>query len=348
MSRCPAYRRVRSGWSLGLALAAILAAMACGAGAEDGGGDHDLPTRLAGPYEKLPADPDTPIDEPIVLEDPDGDRAYYGPSALRADDGRYTVYFTAEAADGEARIMRAGGVDLASEPFDVSVVLEAAAPWEATRLAHPAVVKPGLAGAAFGLFYEAGTGEIGYADSPDGRTFTRHPDNPLVSPSGPEEGEWLGHPTAVWHADAVLVYYTAGPPGAVFGARITVGSGAFVVERLDADPASAGRAPVLAPDPLPEAFDETAVGGASISISNEAGRPVFDLWYAGRRADGDWNIGFAGSYDGLLFKRFEENPVLRSGVPVESDPCVITQSVSAVMFYTHGEDQYRVIGAARY
>lgn len=334
---------------LGLVGAALVAGMACGAGAEQGGGDHNLPTRMAGPYGKLAEDPDTPIDEPIVLEDPDGEHAYYGPSALRADDGTYTVYFTAEAEDGEAHILRAEGVDLANEPRDVSVVLQASAAWEATRLAHPAVLKPGLAGAAYGLFYEAGAGELGYADSPDGRTFTRHPDNPLLSPATPEEGTWLGHPTVVWHGDAVLLYYTAGPPGALFAATVNAqDGGAMAVERLDADPILDGRTPALGPNPLLGLFDETAVGGASIAITNEAGRAVFDLWYAGRRADGDWNIGFAGSYDGLLFERYEENPVLKSGVPMEADPCVVLRSVSAVMFYTHGEGQRRTIGAAQY
>ena len=59
--------------------------------------------------------------------------------------------FTAEAADGEAHLLRAEGVDLENPPRDVSLVLEGEAPWEATRLAHPAVVTPGLNGRAFGL-----------------------------------------------------------------------------------------------------------------------------------------------------------------------------------------------------
>ncbi len=334
-------------------VATLVAGLGCGAGAEEGGGGYDLPSRLAGPYEKLPDDPDTSIDEPIVLEDPDGERAYYGPSALGPEDGSYTVYFTAEDGDGAATILRAEGVDLANEPREVAVVLEADAAWEATRLAHPAVLMPGLDGAAYGLFYEAGAGELGYADSPDGRTFTRHADNPILSPIESEEGAWLGHPTAVWHEGAVLLYYTAGPPGALFVARIREsGGGAVSVERLDASPMAAGRTPVLEanplPDPLSELFDARAVGGSSIFISNEAGRPVFDLWYAGQRADGDWTIGFAGSYDGLQFTRFEENPVLKTGVPMETDPCVVPQSVSALMFYTHGEGIRRTIGAARY
>jgi hypothetical protein len=334
-----------------LAMGVLVVGIGCGAGAQEGGGGDNLPTRLAGPYEKLPDDPDTDIDEPIVLEDPAGERAYYGPSALRADDGSYTVYFTAEDGDGAAHLLRAEGVDLANEPREVAVVLEADVGWEATRLAHPAVVKPGLDGAAYGLFYEAGVGAIGYADSPDGRTFTRHADNPILSPIQSEEGARLGHPTAVWHQERVLLYYTAGSPGALFVAGISgAGGGGISVERLDASPMEEGRTPVLAPNPspLPDLFDETALGGASISISNEAGRAVFDLWYAGRRADGDWSIGFAGSYDGLEFKRFEDNPVLKSGIPMETDPCVISQSISAVMFYTHGEGSRRTIGAARY
>jgi len=325
-----------------VAALALMVAVACGAGAEEGSGDRDLPTRLAGPYKALPEDPQSPIDEPKVLEDEDGEWAFYGPSAFSSGDGEYTVFFTADNG-GRAEIRRADGVDLANEPSAVSVVLEAGTTtWEASRVAHPAVLRPGLT-SDFGLFFQGGDGEIGYASSDDGFVFTRHPDNPLLSAELPEEGARVGEPAAVWSGDTVLLYYAARDPGAIFLASITVDDGVVTVEKVDPEPLTPAHDPVLGPK-----FDEAAVGGPFISISNEAGRPVYDMWYSGVRADGDLNIGFAGSYDGLLFKRLEENPVLKSGNPEEADPTVVTHELSAVMFYTLGGGADRAIGAATY
>ncbi|MFH2008551.1 MAG: hypothetical protein ABI333_18330 [bacterium] len=344
MSGSGSPRAVR--WAV--AAAALMGAVACGAGAEEGGGDSNLPTRLAGPYKALPEDPRTPIAEPKVLEDEDGDWAFYGPSAFSPAEGEYTVFFTADNGS-RAEIRRADGVDLANEPRDMAVVLEASATtWEASRVAHPALLQPGLT-TDFGLFFQGGDGEIGYASSDDGFVFTRHADNPLVSASLPEEGARVGEPTAVWSGDTVLLYYAAQDPGAIFLASLTVdANGAVTVEKVDPDPATPAHDPVLGPNPFAGQFDEAAVGAPTITITNDSGRPVYDMWYSGVRADGDLCIGFAGSYDGLLFKRFDENPVLKPGIPAEADPSVITYEFTAVMFYTLGTGLDRAVGAATY
>ena len=86
-------------WVLGLASAlgvlVVVAGFACGAGAEEGGGFDNLPSRGIGPFERLPEDDLTELEEPTVLSDPDAARAFYGPSALVGDATIFTVYFTA-------------------------------------------------------------------------------------------------------------------------------------------------------------------------------------------------------------------------------------------------------------
>ncbi len=331
----------------------LVGGVACGAGAGEGGGDHNLPSRLAGPYGKLSPDPDTEIHEPIVLEDPQGELAYYGPSALFNADGSYTVYFTAEGELEGAHIRRAEGVDLAHDPSDVAVVLEAEETWEATRVAQPSVITPGILGAPLGLFFEAGDGNIGYVESADGLVFSRIGEGPLLEPepdpSGPEGGAGLREPSAVWSGHRVLLYYSAGSPRSIFVASVTpVGDDSVAVSRLDADEVSPGRDPVLSPSGVVDSFDEVGLGAPFVSISNEVGREVFDLWYVGLDAGGDRTVGFAGSHDGLGFGRLDQNPVLPRGSPPEGDPCVVGHSTTAVMFYTQGAGDARSIGAARY
>ena len=332
---------------IGLLGGVMLLAAACGAGAEDGGGDTDLPTRAAGPYEKLSPDPKTPIEEPVVLEDPSGDLAYYAPAVLTSGPDLYTVFFTGD--DGfRADIRRVDGVDLVETPAEADVVLEADAVWEASRVAHPAVLSPGPT-AAYGLFYEAGAGAIGYAESEDGYVFVKHPDNPILTATLPEEGDWIGQPSVVRQGSGYLLYYAARDPGAIFAARLSwADGGVLVISKVDADPETAPHDPVLGPNHFALQFDEVAVAGPTLLVTDEADRPVYDMWYAGQDEKGRWSVGFAGSYDGIVFKRYTENPVLPQGGVDESDPCVIHRGIAAMMFFTEGAEEDRVIGVARY
>ncbi|MDY0000532.1 MAG: hypothetical protein RBU30_04470 [Polyangia bacterium] len=329
--------------SVGLVATLILSG-ACGAAAGDGGGDTDLPTRGAGPFGKLEPDPATPVEEPVLLADPDGLEHWRAPVILAEGEGAYVVVFAAAGLGGTV-IRRAEGVSLTHGPTDVRPLLEPEESWEATRMDHPSLVFPG-AGESVGLFYEAGAGAIGYAESGDGLSFERFPANPVLVGDELEEGRRLGEPAAVWHQGDLWLYYSALDMGAIFVARFPGGDLANP-ERLDADARTPGRNPVLGPNPFAEQFDESGVGAPFVRITSKAGRPVFDLWYGGWGSDGRPTVGFAGSLDGLVFKRFDENPVLPAGGVTETDPAVITRDIGALMLFTQRpESGPEVIGAA--
>jgi hypothetical protein len=326
---------------------AVVGAGACGAAAGEGGGATDLPSRAAGPYGELPPDPETPLDEPVILADPREQEAWGAPAVREAGGGRLTVLFAAQDVTGRTEIRRADDVDLAAGAATVTAVLEPQQSWEASRVDHPALLQPGCA-SAFGLLYEGGAGAIGYADSEDGAAFVRAAEEPLVTATLAEEGSRVGRPAAVWVDETLHLYYAAPDVQAIFLARVTCGP-PVLVEKIDADPRTPEHDPVLGPNPFAETFDRGGVDAPFVRVTRWADRPVFDLWYAGHDGAGSWAVGFAGSQDGLVFKRLADNPVLPAAGVAKRDPAVVPRGVGAVMFYSRlrGRDP-AVVAAARY
>lgn len=320
-------------WSLGLGMLSLWVVSACGAAASDGGGDTDLPTRGAGPFGKLEPDPATPVLEPVLIADPDGLEHWRSPILAKEGDSTYSVIFSA-LGEGGAVIRRAAGVSLTEGPGAIETLLEPEDPWEATRLEHPSLVWPGV-GHPVGLFYEAGAGAIGYAGAVDGLVFERHAGNPVLVGDGLEEGARVGEPAGIWHQGDLWLYYAAPERGAIFAVRFP-GGDLSNPERLDGDARTPERDPVLGPNTFDEQFDVGGVGAPFVRITSWAGRPVFDLWYRGWDASGDSTVGFAGSFDGLGYKRFDENPVLPAGGVQETDPCVISMGVGSLMLFAQG------------
>ncbi len=305
---------------------------ACGAAAGEGGGATDLPSRAAGPYGELPPDPETPLDEPTVLADPQEEEAWRAPAVCEAGAGRYTVLFAAQDATGRTEIRRADDVDLTAGAARVSPVLEPQQSWEASRVDHPALLEPGC-GHAFGLLYEGGAGAIGYAGSEDGEVFVRAAEEPLLTATLAAEGSRVGRPAAVWVGETLHLYYAAPDVEAIFLARVTC-TPQMQVEKVDADPRTPEHDPVLGPNSFAETFDRGGVDAPFVRVTSFADRPVFDLWYAGHDGAGTWAVGFAGSQDGLVFKRFAENPALPAAGVAKRDPVVVPRGVGAVMFFS--------------
>jgi hypothetical protein len=68
---------------------------------------------------------------------------------------------------------------------------------------------------------------------------------------------------------------------------------------------------VLAPSDMDGGFDAFAVSAPTIQIETSSlGRTLYRMWYTGTDAPGGTvSIGLAGSFDGVTFERYTENPV---------------------------------------
>ena len=169
------------------------------------------------------------------------------------------------------------------------------------------------------------------ADSPDGKGWTKRV-APLV-PTTPG----LGRPAALAGDGGVLLFYAqadgdggseiVGPggavviPGAAEPCALAVGAQLWIYA-VAADGAihgylaPAAAAPfvdqgiVLRPGP-DGGFDDFAVSAPSALVETSAlGRSLFRLWYTGTdQPGGTPSIGLAGSFDGVTFESFPNNPV---------------------------------------
>ena len=153
------------------------------------------------------------------------------------------------------------------------------------------------------LFYEAG-GAIGIAVSDDGVAWNKAA-VPALLANGAEEGATLGAPAAVMIDAMVRLYYQAGTRGDLWAADAPLaelGSGtpaAWI--RLDGDPVTAARDPLIAADRVQTRLGRTC----AVSSVTPIGRRRHDLFLSTAATPGVATsvaaIRAASSFDGLHF-----------------------------------------------
>ena len=143
---------------------------------------------------------------------------------------------------------------------------------------------------------------IGYATSPDGLTWTRRSDTPVLKPEAAWEKSAVMCPHVIWD-DAqkhFKMWYSAGghyEPDALGYATSPDG---FAWEKHPA--------PVLLPDPS-NPWEQHKVAGAQV-IPHNGGYLMF---YIGFENEDHAQIGMARSRDGFAWERCAENPIIPSG-----------------------------------
>ena len=309
-------------------LLVAIASAVCGCGlglvGDEGGGGDNLPTQGAGPYGKPDLDFATPADEPYVLEDARG--SLVDPSALWRDDGGFRLWMGRvddDAMMGETDIYYA---ELAAitEFADrgPELVMSPSETWEGARVAAPSVIE--LPDGALVMFYEGGDGHIGRADSADGITWAKHPDNPVLTDAASPGAAYLDDGSGPrW----VLFVTRPGEEG-IFRADSSDGVGWTL------DPVAV----VSARPDTTDAFDPFSVSDPFVIAGVTAsGRAHFGLFFAGHEgpeADDDVAIGYAGSFDAVEWERFGgADAVLAPGIPAEHGPTVVLEAARGVMFF---------------
>ncbi len=303
-----------------IVLLSLWALAACGMGpfAGEGGGDDNLPTSGTGPYLPLPADFDTPADEPYVLALPVV--SLLDPSVYQRGDGGFDIYYT-KVDDDSSEIWRADLPSLQELPVGIpEAVLVADSPWEEGRVGGASLV---IDGSRMVLYYEGGLASvaIGRAVSSDGgRTFVKDDNNPIIANAGDPhvtlfEGRWyLAHVGP----EQERIFISESNDGTTF---------ASVRQALDAR---------LGVD---TAFDQLALRSPALHLRTTlSGSIHYGLFYTGLgfgSADEPIEaIGYVGSFDGEVWQRFMGGePILQPGPSGAGGASPIVGATESLLFF---------------
>jgi predicted GH43/DUF377 family glycosyl hydrolase len=141
---------------------------------------------------------------PVVVlapnPDTDWEELINRPSVVRREDGTYHMWYTGQN-DTRSYIGYATSTDgknwerMSSEP-----VMESEQPWEGVAVMVPSVIWDEET-QEYQMWYSGGEqyepDAIGYATSPDGMVWTKHPDNPIFEPD--TANEWEQHKVTAAH-----------------------------------------------------------------------------------------------------------------------------------------------------
>ena len=286
--------------------AALFLALSCAACATQGGedgGDDNLPDRGINGWEKDPAEAGAP--PPYVLTEAG---ATLGGSSALVVGQRLWIYGQRETVNG-VELFRAEG-DLTGAAFDAPVGLGIAG-------RDPSVVADDD---GFWLAYVDAQGALRMARSSDGLAFEdlevtgisadRHA--PSLVLDGARVRLYLAAGDRIVHTEATRDALAFGPESEVLA------PGTDCV-KLNGDPVAC--------------WDESAILEAEVRRATTAtGAIVYRMFYVGS-AGNDADLGFAASYDGLVFTRFPYNPVL-TGAFDEAAPSEVIAAGRYLLFWS--------------
>ena len=271
---------------------------------------------------------------PVLTPGPAGswDNVQVGVCSVIKDEGMYKMWYVGQ--DPTSRIGYAVSTDgINWTKYKGNPVLDVgpSGSWDSAHVTEPWVIKDGD---VYKMWY-SGTDQstnlqkkIGYAVSPDGINWTKHPD--IVMDLGPS-GSWdayslSGHP--VVKIDGQYHIWYVGED--YYGGTTLTGhavSSEGIAWTKDADPLST----LL---PVPGTWYEEGPRAGTVMYDGAA----YKMWFSGYQ-DGETRIGYAQSADGIDWV-MEEDPVLDIGPSGSWDshyviyPMVIQDGPGYKMFYT--------------
>ena len=314
----------------------------CGLGLvenQSGGGDN-LPTQAAGPYGKLEVDSDTVASEPFVVSVRRTN--VRDPAPLWRADGGFRLWFGYED-DPNVDLSEIWYAELSTlqdlPEVAPTPALTADATWEEDRVGAPSILE--LEDGRLVMFYQGGQTQrsIGRADSSDGgQTWTKHPENPVL------EG---------WYAPSVIENPAdGGGSWTLYGNRGGM-PGIFRADSPDGDNwTPTGEAVIMPRVGTPEAYDRHSVSDPFVVVREiSAGEYQYGMFFNAADsgdAEASISVGWAGSFDGFEWQRFDnpDGPVLAPEGPSEHGPAVLVAPAQGIMFYNELNQGVQAIAVA--
>jgi len=318
------------------ALLSLLVLAGCGTLAEPGAGDLELPNGRGGPFGPVvPADMNNQLCAVVEV----GARLD-DPAPLRTAQG-VALYFSYVRGEvrGIGRVLMPNGRLPEGVP---AVVYRPSASWEGDTVEAPSLAQ-GPDGALWMAY--ASPGGLGIARGTDGLAWTAPAAPSLVQDPTAGEDTSLRAPSLTRNPAGgwVLLYESA---AAIWMARA---GDDLRFTRVDGDPSTPRRDPVLAPattgDGGVPGYRSGAVGDPFLTVeTTSAGRALWRLYFTARTTplpiDGglraDVTVGVAGSFDGARFEA-AAIPALASRIDLTaSAPGVIADGPNRTILYAGG------------
>lgn len=302
------------------ALFPLALVLGCGMGpfAGEGGGADNLPSAGAGPYTSIPADFDTPAEEPFVYSQPIVE--LLDPAVLAAEAGGFHIYYT-KIEDDRSEIWRVYLPEVGALIEGLPErVLEADVEWEEGQVGGASLVEDGQ---DLLLYYYAGETNTGIGrarSSNGGQSFTKELGNPLVvgaiDPYVVLHGErWF---MVSGNADGSALALREGDDGITFSEPTEI-----LRPRRGVD----------------TAFDQLELRAPALDVKTTLdGGLHFGVFYSGLGyGSGDdplESIGYIGSFDGLQWQRFMAGePILQPGPGGAGGAAPLVGPSRSLLFY---------------
>ncbi|MBC8232168.1 T9SS type A sorting domain-containing protein [bacterium] len=261
----------------------------------------------------------------------------YAPSVLY-EDGIYKMWYSGYNGSNR-RIGYATSPDgITWTRYADNPVLDLGAPgeWDAYNVSIPSVLYEDGIYKMWYSGYDGSNWHIGYATSPDGITWTKHEDNPVLDLGEP--GEWDDNNVccpSVLYEDGTYKMWYSGYDGSKERIGYAVSPDGITWTKYTDNP-------VLDLGEPGEWDDDRVV---TPSVLYEDG--TYKMWYAGNS-----RTGYATSSDGITWTKHEDNPVLNLGTLDEwddkyvSDPFVLFENGRYKMWYSGFDGSNARIGYA--
>ena len=288
---------------------------------------------VAGAQTEWVDDPNNPV---IGPGDPgDWDGGTRNPLAVVEVDGTYHLFFNGQA-EGSPEFLEydighatsSDGVEWTMDPANPVLTRGAPGEWDDASLWGAAVIHDG---SMFHLWYCGARGDIkrgGYATSPDGSAWTKHPNNPVIDVGPPGSfDEKEVKPGAVIVSDGIYRMWYSGstdwagtPPAYDWKIGYAESDDGLNWIKHPGNPVVGPRGD----------WESRYVFAPSVLFDGD----TYHLWYAGGSPSGH-AIGYAESADGVEWFRCVDNPVVtaQSGVGYEFPNVLVGDTGEYEMWY---------------
>jgi len=213
--------------------------------------------------------------------------------------------------------------------------------WDDSQVGNPSVLFYDGTYKMWYTGYDASNRRIGYATSDDGIVWTKYEGNPVLDLGVP--GAWddshVWAPSVLFYDGTYKMWYTGYDASNADRIGYATSDDGMVWTKYEGNPVLDLGAP--------GAWDDYHVYGPSVLFYDG----TYKMWYAGYDSS-NWRIGYATSDDGIVWTKYEGNPVLNLGAPGAWDdyhaynPSVLFYNGTYKMWYSGYDASNRRIGYA--